>query len=159
MINRLREDLQANLKNQNFDAVNAIRHLISESGREVDGKESKITESIVINTARKLIRSAKYVMLIEKGLVSQSMIARSGKDVNNVIDNNIKMFDNHLTSTYIDMLSTYVPRDPDESEIIEWINDNIDFSKYKNKMQAMKDLNNHFKGTDSKLLSSILKNL
>jgi hypothetical protein len=45
---------------------------------------------------------------------------------------------------YIDILESYLPQAATEEEIVEWIRQNIDFSAYKNKMQAMKDIMAHF---------------
>jgi len=45
---------------------------------------------------------------------------------------------------YIDVLESYLPRAATEEEIVEWVRQNIDFSAYKNKMQAMKDIMAHF---------------
>lgn len=45
---------------------------------------------------------------------------------------------------YIDILESYLPRAASQEEIVEWIRQNIDFSAYKNKMQAMKDIMAHF---------------
>ena len=45
---------------------------------------------------------------------------------------------------YIDILESFLPEEAGEEEITEWIRQNIDFSRYKNKMQAMKDILAHF---------------
>ncbi|MCF8039199.1 MAG: GatB/YqeY domain-containing protein [Desulfohalobiaceae bacterium] len=45
---------------------------------------------------------------------------------------------------YIDILESFLPEEAGEEEITEWIRQNIDFSRYKNKMQAMKDILVHF---------------
>ena len=46
----------------------------------------------------------------------------------------------------------------DQAEIISWIKDNIDFSQFKNRMQAMGPVMKHFgKLADGKLVNQILK--
>lgn len=45
---------------------------------------------------------------------------------------------------YIDVLESFLPKEATEEEISAWIRQNIDFSTYKNKMQAMKDILAHF---------------
>jgi len=47
---------------------------------------------------------------------------------------------------FANVLSRYLPKEVTDEEIIMWIRDNIDFSKYGNKMQAMKDIMVEFTG-------------
>jgi len=44
----------------------------------------------------------------------------------------------------IDVLSEFLPKKVDIKEVEAWIRDNIDFSNYKNKMQAMGEIMRHF---------------
>ena len=54
---------------------------------------------------------------------------------------------------------TYLPRQVAREEIVDWVRGNIDFSQFKNKMQAMGVIMKHFgKTADGKLVSDILKN-
>ncbi|MEJ2286705.1 MAG: GatB/YqeY domain-containing protein [Desulfobacterales bacterium] len=62
------------------------------------------------------------------------------------------------TSGYLDLLQTYLPKMAGRDEIISWITDNIDFSQFKNKMQAMGPVMKHFgKLADGKIVNQILK--
>ena len=62
------------------------------------------------------------------------------------------------TSEYLIILKSYLPKMIDQEEIIAWIRDNIDFSEFKNKMQAMGPVMKHFgKLADGKLVNQILK--
>jgi len=45
---------------------------------------------------------------------------------------------------YIRRLESYLPGEATEDEIVQWITDNIDFGRYRNKIQAMKDILAHF---------------
>ena len=45
---------------------------------------------------------------------------------------------------YIDVLEGYLPRQAGEDDIRSWIDANIDFSQFANKMQAMKPIMAHF---------------
>ena len=61
------------------------------------------------------------------------------------------------TSGYLDILQTYLPKMIDRDEIVSWIKDNIDFSQFKNKMQAMGPVMKHFgKLADGKVVNQIL---
>ena len=62
-------------------------------------------------------------------------------------------------SAYIDILSAYLPQLASEEEIRQWIAANIDFSQFKNKMQAMKPIMAHFGSTaDGNTVKKILQN-
>jgi len=44
----------------------------------------------------------------------------------------------------ISLIKEYLPIEASQDEIRKWISDNIDFSQYKNKMQAMSTIVEHF---------------
>ena len=61
------------------------------------------------------------------------------------------------SSDYLEILQFYLPQMLDRDEIVDWIKDNIDFSQFKNKMQAMGPVMKHFcKLADGKLVNQIL---
>lgn len=63
-------------------------------------------------------------------------------------------------SEYMTVLESYLPRQASEAEISAWITENIDFSQYKNKMQAMRPIMAHFAGTaDGNTVKAILENM
>ena len=62
------------------------------------------------------------------------------------------------TSTYLEILQAYLPQMVDRAEIVAWIKANVDFSQYKNKMQAMGAIMKHFgKTADGKQVNQILR--
>jgi hypothetical protein len=62
------------------------------------------------------------------------------------------------TSEYLEILQSYQPAMASRREIADWIKANIDFSQFKNKMQAMGPVMKHFgKQADGKLVNQILK--
>jgi hypothetical protein len=62
------------------------------------------------------------------------------------------------SSEYLRILESYLPRQASREEIAAWIAANIDFGRYKNRMQAMGDIMKHFgKAADGKLVNQILK--
>jgi len=92
----------------------------------------ELTDQEVIALLRKLIKAEEETM------------ARSGGQ----------------RSPYLDVLESYLPRQADEEEIRRWIADNIDFSQFKNKMQAMKPIMAHFAGTaDGNTVRRILESI
>jgi uncharacterized protein len=60
------------------------------------------------------------------------------------------------TSSYLQLLKKYLPQQATEEEIKAWIDNNIDFSKYKNKDQIVGVICKHFKqlasGKDIKII-------
>lgn len=45
---------------------------------------------------------------------------------------------------YIQLLEAFMPQEASQEEIAQWIRENVDFSKYSNKMQAMREIMAHF---------------
>ncbi len=80
--------------------------------------EKELSDQQVTGIIRKLIKS-------EKDLLAVSGAQDSG---------------------FIEVLEGYLPRQASEEEIRRWITENIDFSEFNNKMQAMKPIMAHFAG-------------
>lgn len=61
---------------------------------------------------------------------------------------------------FIKLLKTYIPAEVSKDEVIAWIKENIDFSQFKNKMQATGIVLKHFGSrVDGKVVSSIIKDV
>ncbi len=78
--------------------------------------EKELSDEQVIGIIKKLIKSEK------------ELLAASGKD----------------SSDYLTIMEAYLPQQVSEEEIRAWITENIDFSAFKNKMQAMRPIMTHF---------------
>lgn len=64
------------------------------------------------------------------------------------------------TSDYLQVLEKYLPKMASKDEILAWVNENIDFSQFKNAMQAMGPIMKHFgKLADGNLVKQILHDL
>ena len=62
------------------------------------------------------------------------------------------------TSNYLEILQSYLPKAASREEIVAWIKENIDFSQFKNKMQAIGPVMKHFGNlADGKLVNQVLK--
>jgi len=58
---------------------------------------------------------------------------------------------------FLVILGLYLPEEITEERIIEWINDNIDFSNIKNKMQAIGIVTKHFgSAVDGNIVKEII---
>lgn len=61
---------------------------------------------------------------------------------------------------YIANLESYLPQQASEEDIKTWISDNIDFSQFGNKMQAMKPIMAHFgSSADGNIVKKVLQEL
>jgi hypothetical protein len=45
---------------------------------------------------------------------------------------------------YIQVLESFLPQEATDLEIVQWIQENVDFNRYSNKMQAMREIMSHF---------------
>lgn len=94
--------------------------------------EKELSDEQVIAIIKKLIKSER------------ELLAASGEE----------------KSDYITVLEEYLPQQVSEEEIRSWVSENIDFSSYKNKMQAMRPIMAHFgSGTDGNSVKKILQEM
>lgn len=127
---QIKKDLTLAMKAKDDEKKNALRVLMGEFSR---GDKKELSDDEVIGVIRKLVKAERETLGLSGG---------SG--------------DNR----YIDVLEAYLPDMASEAEIREWIAGNIDFSSYKNKMQAMKDIMNHFGArADGNQVKTILASL
>ena len=126
---RIKKDLAAAMKAKNEDKKSALRVILGEFGRQ-DKKE--LSDDDVTKIVRKLIKSEKEV-IAQKGETGESV--------------------------FITILEEYLPQMASDDEIKAWIEQNIDFSQFKNKMQAMGTIMKHFGGAaDGNRVKQILQN-
>ncbi len=114
---RIKKDLMASMKARDEDRKNTLRVVMGEFAR-MDKKE--VSDDEVIKVLKKLVKSEREV-LEKKGETGGS--------------------------AFISIIESYLPRMASDDEIKEWIGGNVDFSKFKNKMQAMGQVMKHFGST------------
>jgi len=111
---QIKKDLTLAMKDRDEGKRDALRVILGEFGR-LEKKE--LSDDEVIKVMKKLLKSERDVL--EKGGASDD-------------------------SVFIQIIEHYLPKMATDEEIIAWINLNIDFSKFKNKMQAMGAIMKHF---------------
>ena len=127
---KIKQDLTTAIKAKDEETKNALRVTMGEFGRS---DKKKLPDDDVIKILKKLIKSEK------------ELLAQKGETEN---------------SPFIEVLSGYLPRMADEAEIAAWITENIDFSQYQNKMQAMGPIMKHFgANADGSTVKKILQKL
>ena len=124
---RIKQDLVNAMKAKDEDRKNALRVVLGELGRLAEKKPS---DDKAVKVVKKLIKAEREVL------------EQSGEG---------------NTSAFISILEDYLPRMADEAEIRNWIGANIDFGQYKNKMQAMGQIMQHFgSGADGNTVKKVL---
>ena len=140
---KLRADLKKAMLEKNGQVRDTLRLIMAEF--------PKLTVPLTLESGKKSTRLKKPeeitdddVIGIIRGLVKseQTVLEATGEK----------------TSGYLDVLQSYLPKMVGQDEIVSWIKDNIDFSQFKNRMQAMGPVMKHFgKLADGKIDNQILK--
>jgi uncharacterized protein YqeY len=141
---KLKEDLKQAMRAKDEAGRNTIRQVMSEF--------FKLTVPVTLEGGKKSTRPKTAeeitnddIIGIIQGLIKSEHIVLDAKK--------------EATSDYLQILEAYLPRQAAREEIVDWVRGNIDFSQFKNKMQAMGVIMKHFgKTADGKLVNDILKN-
>jgi len=127
----LQQSIQSELK----DAIKAKDSVRTGAIRILIGEfqrqpDKELADDQVIGIIKKLIKSEK------------ELLAASGD----------------TDTSFITVLERYLPQQASEDDIRQWIADNIDFSSFANKMQAMRPIMAHFGSTaDGNTVKKILQ--
>ena len=140
---KIRADLKTSMRDNAAEIKNAMRLILAEF--------PKLTVPLTLESGKKTTRLKKPeeitnddIIGIIRGLVKSERIVLEAK--------------NEETSAYLEILESYLPKMATREEIVEWIKENIDFSQFKNKMQAMGTIMKHFgKLADGKMVNEILR--
>ena len=124
---KIKKDLIDAMKAKDEDRKNTLRVIMGEFGRQ---EQKEIDDADVIKIIKKLVKSEKEVM------------ERTGATE---------------PSPFITIAEAYLPQSAGEEEIRAWISANINFEEFKNKMQAMKPIMQHFgDNADGSLVKKVL---
>lgn len=124
---QIKADLVAAMKAKDEEKRNILRVIMGEFSRQA---RKEISDADVIKIVKKLVKSEKEVL------------ERTGAEGAN---------------RFIEVAEAYLPSMAGEAEIKAWISDNIDFMQFKNKMQAMRPIMQHFgANADGNLVKKVL---
>ena len=127
---------------------------------EIDLKPENATDEDTLQLLKKFIFKEKTSELYTQGIfTAETVSALNPNELKTFTKQKITELGNTLTSLNIGIALTYVPKEATESQIREWIIENIDFSNYKNKMQSMRVIIDHFKGADGNLVKNIIMSM
>lgn len=143
LLDKLKADLKQSMLNKDVEARSAIRQIMAEF--------PKLTVPITLESGKKSTRLKTNEEITNDDIVG--IIQGLTKSERMVLEAK-----NEESSDYLNILQLYLPKMASRAEIMAWIGDNIDFSEYKNKMQAMGSIMKHFgKQADGKMVSEILQ--
>jgi uncharacterized protein YqeY len=127
---------------------------------EIGKKPKDATDDDVIKLLKRYINNEKERLLYSyRYIVDEDVQGITYKELKKIVDLKIQELGDKLTSPKIAMAQRYLPKQATEEDIILWIKENIDFSNYKNKMQAMGPIMKQFKGADGNFVKGILLKL
>ena len=143
LLDKLKADLKQSMLNKDVEARSTIRQIMAEF--------PKLTVPITLESGKKSTRLKTKEEITNDDIVG--IIQGLAKSERMVLEAK-----NEESSDYLNILQLYLPKMASRAEIMAWISDNIDFSEYKNKMQAMGSIMKHFgKQADGKMVNEILQ--
>lgn len=116
---KINSDLKNAIKNRDKNKTNYLKLIVGELQRQ---QEKELDDKKTIAVIKTLI---KY----ELENVDRMMVIEGMKS---------------CKSEYLNLLETYLPLQTSDDDIKNWIKENIDFSQFTNKMQAMRQIMNNF---------------
>lgn len=139
------------LKGELKDAMRAKDNTRRDAIRQIMAEFPKLTVPMTLESGKKTTRLKKATEISDDDIVG--IIRSLAKSEQTVLEMTGKE-----SSGYLEVLQAYLPQMADEQTIVAWIQANIDFTQFANKMQAMGVIMKHFgKGADGKMVNSILK--
>ena len=140
---KIKQDLKRSMLNKDHEVKNTLRLIMAEypgltvpitlkSGKKTTRpkKAEEITDDDIIGIVQKLVKAEKTVLELKQ----------------------------ETTSDYLAILESYLPRMATKEEIVVWIKENIDFTQFKNPMQAIGPTMKHFgKLADGQFVKEILQ--
>jgi uncharacterized protein YqeY len=143
LLKKLKADLKQSMLNKDVDARSTIRQIMAEF--------PKLTVPITLQSGKKTTRPKNNEEITNDDIIG--IIQGLVKSERMVLE-----LKNEASSAYLNILQSYLPKLAAREEIITWIGENIDFSEYQNKMQAMGKIMKHFgKQADGKMVNEILQ--
>ncbi len=140
---KIKQDLKTAMLTKNQEARNTMRLIMAEF--------PKLTVPLTLASGKKSTRLKKPAEITNDDIIG--IINGLVKSEQTVLE-----LKKEATSEYLEILKCYLPKRVGRAEIEAWIEQNIDFSQYKNKMQAMGTIMQHFgKTADGKLVNQILQ--
>ena len=145
LLQKVRQDLKTAMLNKDQEGRNAMRQIMAEF--------PKLTVPITLESGKKSTRLKKPEEITNDDIIGI---------INSLVKSELTVLEakKEASSEYLEILQSYLPQMAGREEIMAWIAENIDFSQYQNKMQAMGTIMKHFgKLADGATVKDILSKL
>jgi hypothetical protein len=124
---------------------------------EIGIKPANATDDDTIKLLKKYIKNEKERLLYSDKHITESDISGlNPSQLRTLVLKKFQELGDKLTSPKVAIAYGHLPKQATEEEIAAWIHENIDFSSYKNKMQAMGPILKQFKGCDGNFVKNLL---
>ena len=145
LLDKLKADLKSSMLKKDDLVRNTVRQIMSEF--------PKLTVPLTLESGKKSFRLKKGEEITDDDILG--IIRGLVKSEKTVLELTKKE-----SSGYLEILSTYLPKMAERSDIEAWIKANVDFSQFKSPMQAMGIVMKHFgKLADGNIVKEILGNI
>jgi len=145
LLEKIKQDLKTAMLSKNQEARNAMRQIMAEF--------PKLTVPLTLESGKKSTRLKKPAEITNDDIIG--IINGLVKSEQTVLEAR-----KEATSQYLEILQRYLPKMVSREEIVTWIKENIEFSQFKNKMQAMGTIMKHFgKTADGNQVKQILQEM
>ena len=143
LYDKLKKDLKIAMLQKDLSVRDTMRQIMAEFPR--------LTVPLTLESGKKSTRPKKPEEITDDDILG--IIKGLVKSEQTVLE-----FKKQETSEYLEILQAYLPAMASREEIATWIEANIDFSQFKNKMQTIGPVMKHFgKLADGKLVNQILR--
>ncbi len=129
----LYDKIKQDLKKSMLARENSVRDTL----RLIMGEFPKLTVDMTLESGKKTTRVKQPDEITNDDL--QNIIRSLVKSEKVMLEAK-----NQKTSDYIELLMCYLPKMADRVEIMQWIDENLDFSNFKSPIQAMGPVMKHF---------------
>ena len=145
LVEKIKLDLKTSMRNKDLEVRDTVRLIM--------GEYPSLTIPITLESGKKTTRVKKNEEITNEDI--QGIARKLAKSEKSVLE--IK---GQEPSEYLKILESYLPKMATKDEIISWIEGNVDFSNFKNPMQAMGTIMKHYgKTADGNLVKTILQNM
>ncbi len=172
LLKRIREDLKKAMKaevekkrqgittGQMYEMIidqKTVSRVIISMFPEIGVKPNEATDDDTIKLLKKYVSSEKTrELFLQEYIGEEDIRGLSLSELTKLYKEKITELGDKLTSNKIFIAGCYLPKVASEDEMKQWISENIDLTKFKNKMQAMGPIMKHFKGADGNVVKNIL---
>lgn len=173
LMKQIKEDLTAAMKHEvkcrtqaaaggldNAITQKTISRTIISMCPEIGKKPGSVTDDEVLKLLKKFISQQKERQLyIQRHLTEADVKDINAQQLKKLVADKFTELGDSLTSPEIEVAKKYLPKAATEEEVTTWIQENLDLSTFKNKMQAMGPIMKQFRGADGNFIKGILLSL